>query len=167
MNQIEKVDTTYYRIVLPEVLTDSTHGKMSHFELITVSIKDSDGAEGVGYTYAVNHGGPSIHAMIHRDLSGMLIGEDPSRIEHLWEKMWWALHYPGRGGIAILSPSPPWISPCGTGWATKTGMPLWRLLGGHDPKVPAYAGGIDLMLPLQDLIAQTDRNIADGFRARR
>jgi L-alanine-DL-glutamate epimerase-like enolase superfamily enzyme len=166
MNQIEKVDTTYYRIVLPEVLTDSTHGEMSHFELITVSIKDSDGAEGVGYTYAVNHGGPSIHAMIHRDLSGMLIGEDPSRIEHLWEKMWWALHYPGRGGIASFAISAVDIAL----WdlrGHKTGMPLWRLLGGHDPKVPAYAGGIDLMLPLQELIAQTDRNIADGFRAKK
>jgi len=26
------------------------------------------------------------------------------------------------------------------------GIPLWRLLGGHDPRLPAYAGGIDHQL---------------------
>jgi L-alanine-DL-glutamate epimerase-like enolase superfamily enzyme len=31
--------------------------------------------------------------------------------------------------------------------------------------VPCYAGGIDLMLPLDQLLAQTDANLAKGFRA--
>ena len=43
--------------------------------------------------------------------------------------------------------------------------PLWRLLGGHDPRVPAYAGGIDLDFPLDRLLRQTDDNLAKGFRA--
>jgi L-alanine-DL-glutamate epimerase-like enolase superfamily enzyme len=42
---------------------------------------------------------------------------------------------------------------------------LWNLLGGYDPKVPAYAGGIDLDLPLEALLRQTDDNLAKGFRA--
>ena len=101
MSKIENIDTAYYRVKLPQVLTDSTHGEMAYFELVTVRITDSEGIQGVGYTYAVNHGGASIHAMINRDLSDHLIGKDPSRIEALWEKMWWAVHYPGRGGIAL------------------------------------------------------------------
>src|SRR5438477_5381906 len=32
----------------------------------------------------------------------------------------------------------------GTLKARRFGTPLWRLLGGHDPRVPTYAGGIDL-----------------------
>ena len=48
---IETLETRCYRIPLPVTLTDSTHGDMTHFELITVRIKDSDGAEGVGYSY--------------------------------------------------------------------------------------------------------------------
>ena len=78
--------------------------------------------------------------------------------------MWWAVHYAGRGGIAVFAISALDIAL----WdlrGRRTGLPLWRLLGGHAPKVPAYAGGIDLMLPLPDLIAQTDRNLAKGFRA--
>jgi hypothetical protein len=35
-------------------------------------------------------------------------------------------------------------------------MPLWRLLGGFDPVVPCYAGGINLKLTLKALLKQTD-----------
>ena len=117
----------------------------------------------MGYTFAVNHGGPSIHAMMERDLHPMIMGQDPGRIEALWEKMWWNMHYPGRGGIAAFAIAAVDIAL----WDLRgksTGLPLWRLLGGHNAKVPAYAGGIDLMLPLDELIAQTDQNIADGFQ---
>jgi L-alanine-DL-glutamate epimerase-like enolase superfamily enzyme len=164
MNIIERINSAYYRVKLPHVLTDSTHGEMAYFELVTVRITDSDGAEGVGYTYAVNHGGASIHAMIDRDLSGHLVGEDPGRIEALWGKMWWAVHYPGRGGIASFAIAAIDIAL----WdlmGRKTGLPLWRLLGGHDAKVPAYAGGIDLLMSLPELIEQTDGNLSNGFRA--
>jgi L-alanine-DL-glutamate epimerase-like enolase superfamily enzyme len=40
-----------------------------------------------------------------------------------------------------------------------------RLLGGHDPLVPCYAGGIDLDLSIKDLLKQTDGNLEKGFRA--
>jgi L-alanine-DL-glutamate epimerase-like enolase superfamily enzyme len=49
--------------------------------------------------------------------------------------------------------------------ARRANLPLWRLLGGYDPRVPCYAGGIDLDLPLEDLLRQTDGNLAKGFRA--
>jgi L-alanine-DL-glutamate epimerase-like enolase superfamily enzyme len=44
-------------------------------------------------------------------------------------------------------------------------LPLWRLLGGNDPAVPCYAGGIDLELTADELIRQTEGNLAKGFRA--
>jgi L-alanine-DL-glutamate epimerase-like enolase superfamily enzyme len=49
--------------------------------------------------------------------------------------------------------------------ARRLGTPLWRLLGGHDPRVPCYAGGIDLDRPLDALLRQTDAHLARGFRA--
>ena len=49
--------------------------------------------------------------------------------------------------------------------ARRAGLPLWNLLGGFDPRVPCYAGGIDLDLPLDALLRQTDGNLAKGFRA--
>ncbi|MEO0764332.1 MAG: mandelate racemase/muconate lactonizing enzyme family protein, partial [Pseudomonadota bacterium] len=47
----------------------------------------------------------------------------------------------------------------------RAGLPLWRLLGGFDPKVPCYAGGIDLDLSAAELIDQTHANRAHGHRA--
>ena len=48
---IRNVETGFYRIPLTVTLSDSTHGEIKAFELITIRLRDSEGAEGVGYTY--------------------------------------------------------------------------------------------------------------------
>ena len=145
-------------------LSDSTHGTITHFELITVRLRDTDGAEGVGYTYTVGAGGAAVHALIDQGLRPVLLGAEAEQIEALWQKMWWHLHYGGRGGSVSLA-----VSACDIAlWdlkARRFDTPLWRLLGGFDPAVPCYAGGIDLDFPLDALLRQTDDNLAKGFRA--
>jgi len=161
---IGAIEVGHYRIPLPAVLSDSTHGDISHFELITARVRADDGAEGLGYTYTVGAGGAAIRALIARDLAPLLAGADETRIEALWQRMWWRLHYVGRGGPASFA-----ISAIDTAlWdlrARRHGLPLWRLLGGHDPRLPAYAGGIDLQFPLERLLRQTEANLQRGFRA--
>ena len=51
MPKIKSVDAGFYRIPLEVALSDSTHGVMEAFELITVRVRDADDQEGVGYTY--------------------------------------------------------------------------------------------------------------------
>ena len=64
MSRITSIDTRHYRIPLPVVLSDSTHGDISHSGLIVARVRDADGAEGVGYTYTVNDiGSRAIHAL--------------------------------------------------------------------------------------------------------
>jgi L-alanine-DL-glutamate epimerase-like enolase superfamily enzyme len=161
---IGSLDTALYRIELPVPLSDSTHGTMTHFELVTVRLRDRDGAEGVGYTYTTGAGGAAVHALIDQGLRPVLLGADADAIEALWTRMWWKLHYGGRGGSASLA-----VSACDIAlydlMARRLGMPLWRLLGGYDPAVPCYAGGIDLEFTLDALLKQTDGNLARGFRA--
>ena len=161
---LASVRADHYRIPLPVVLSDSTHGDISHFELVTVRLRTADGAEGLGYAYTVGAGGAAIHSLVTRDLAPLLSGQDGSRIEQLWERMWWHLHFVGRGGLAAFA-----IGAVDTAlWdlrARQAGLPLWRLLGGHDQRVPAYAGGIDLQFPLERLLEQTETNLANGFRA--
>ncbi len=161
---LKSVRVDHYRIPLPVVLSDATHGRIEAFELITVRLADADGAEGLGYTYTVGTGGGAIRDLVERDLAPSLQGRDPTRIEAIWQALWWQVHYVGRGGLAMHA-----LSAIDTAlWdllAKRCNLPLWRLLGGHDPKVPAYAGGIDLEFPLDRLLAQTEAHLASGFRA--
>jgi L-alanine-DL-glutamate epimerase-like enolase superfamily enzyme len=164
MATIAAVESGHYLIPLPHVLSDATHGRIEAFELITVRVAATDGAEGLGYTYTVGAGGGAVRALIDRDLRPVLLGADPDRIEALWQKMWWRVHYGGRGGSAALAVSALDVAL----WdlrGRRVNVPWWRLLGGHDPRVRAYAGGIDLDFPLDRLLAQTDANLERGFRA--
>ena len=161
---IREIQADHYVIPLPVALSDSTHGTIRGFELVTVRVRDAEGAEGVGYTYTVGAGGAAIHALLARDLTPLLVGQDAERIEALWQTMWWALHYGGRGGAAALAISAVDIAL----WdlrARRQQLALWRVLGGFDPRVPCYAGGIDLDFTLDALMKQTEENLARGFRA--
>ena len=161
---IRELLADHYSIPLPGALSDSTHGTIKSFELITARVRDADGGEGVGYTYTVGAGGAAVHAALARDLAPLVTGRDAERIEALWQAMWWGTHYGGRGGIQALAMSAVDIAL----WdlrARRQGSPLWRVLGGFDPRVPCYAGGIDLDFPLDALLRQTDENLARGFRA--
>ena len=164
MPKIAGVESGCYRVPLPVVLSDSTHGEMTHFELITVRVRDTDGAEGVGYTYTVGRSGARDPCPLRATSRRSSTGEDAERIEPLWQRMWWALHYGGRGGPAVLAISAVDIAL----WdlkAQRAGQPLWRLLGGYDPRVPCYAGGIDLEFPLDGCCARPTTILAQGFRA--
>ena len=164
MPRITHLETGFYRIPLPTVLTDSMHGEMRAFELNTIRIRDSDGAEGVGYTFTVGRNGAAIDAVLSREFPEIMNGEEADEIERLWHKAWWALHYGGRGGPTVLALSAFDMAL----WdlkAKRANLPLWKALGGYDHRVPCYAGGIDLDLPLDQLLRQTDDNLGKGFRA--
>ena len=62
MTTISSVGVDHYRIPLPVVLSDSTHGDIAEFELVTVRVRDAAGTEGLGYTYTVGRGGTAVAA---------------------------------------------------------------------------------------------------------
>ena len=164
MAKITAINSGFYRVPLPVLLTDSTHGEMRAFELNTVQVHDADGEEGIGYTFTVGRNGGAVDAILRREMGEIFLSEEADDIERLWRKAWWALHYGGRGGPTVLAMSAFDMAL----WdlkAKRARLPLWNLLGGFDPKVPCYAGGIDLDLPLDDLLLQTDHNLAKGFHA--
>jgi L-alanine-DL-glutamate epimerase-like enolase superfamily enzyme len=157
--------TDHYCIPLPVVLSDSTHGDMTHFALVTVRLRDDAGREGLGYTYTVgNVGGAAVHALLARDLADLVQEADPRRIESLWERMWWRLHFVGRGGLAAFAMAAVDVALWDLA-GKREGEPLWRLLGGHRDRVPAYAGGIDLQFSTEALIEQARGFRDSGFEA--
>ncbi len=162
--KIASLDCSLYLVPLPVPLSDSTHGEIPGFELVTVQVRDNEGLEGVGYTYTVGVAGVAIQALIEKYLKPDLIGQDPGRIEHLWQRMWWRLHYSGRGGIASFAISAIDIALWDLA-GKRQGTPLWRLLGGYNPRVKVYAGGVDLHFPLDALKEQARKFLASGYGA--
>ena len=103
MAKIVQLETGFYRVPLPVVLTDSTHGQMRAFELLTVRVRDADGAEGMGYTFTVGRNGGAVASILRHEIADIVQGEDADHIERLWSKIWWATHYGGRGGPTVLA----------------------------------------------------------------
>ena len=164
MALIKTVETGLYRIPLTVILSDSTHGEIAAFELVTCRVRDSDGAEGTGYTYTVGRNGGAIADILRREIPELIEGRQADDTEAIWHHVWWGLHYGGRGGPPVLALSALDIAL----WdlkARRANLPLFGLLGGFDARVPCYAGGIDLDLSVEALLKQTDDNLAQGFRA--
>ncbi len=162
--KIAAIESAVYNVPLAVPLSDSTHGEMPFFELITACLKDDEGREGLGYTFTVGAGGLAIQALIDRYLRPDLLGQDPRRIDQLWQRMWWRLHYVGRGGPASFAISAIDIALWDLA-GKRQGEPLWRLLGGHRNRVKVYAGGIDLSFTLDALKEQTRRFLSQGYGA--
>ena len=80
-------ETGHYRIPLPVALSDSTHGLMTAFEVVTIRVTDADGQEGVGYTYTTGHNGGAVADLARREIPGIVAGDDAELIELLWQKV--------------------------------------------------------------------------------
>jgi len=159
---IEGVDVRLFHIPLAEVLVDAKHGEHHHFELVTATVRLSDGSEGTGYTYTGGKGGHAVVAMIKHDLAQFLVGKDADAVEDLYEAMQWHVHYVARGGIASFAISAVDIAL----WdlrGKRTGQPLWKMTGGAGQRCKAYCGGIDLNFPLPKLRDSVRSYLDRGF----
>ena len=163
--KITSVDVNLYRIPLPKVLTDSTHGTMKDFALITVEVSCGKSISGLGYTYTVSSiGGLSVYDLAVEDLAPLLLGKNPFYTEKLWDEMYWHLHFVGRGGLSSFAIAAVDIAL----WDLKakySNLPLHNLLGGTTDCVKAYAGAIDLDLSIDELLKQTEGFLKEGFKA--
>ena len=98
MPNLASIRCGFYRIPLPVVLSDSTHGEMRAFELNTVRLTDAEGAEGVGYTYTAGRNGAAVHAILEREIAELFGGDEADEIERnlaqglvgtaLWRPRW-------------------------------------------------------------------------------
>lgn len=162
MSRIESVTTRLFQVPLAEVLSDAKHGDHHFFELVTATVRLSDGSEGTGYTYTGGKGGHAIAAMIEHDLTPFLLGQDAEDVEALYEAMQWHVHYVARGGIASFAISAVDIAL----WdlrGKRKGLALWQMAGGAGQTCHAYCGGIDLGFDLPKLLTSVRGYLMRGF----
>ncbi len=164
MSTIEAMQVDLFRIPLSEPVEASAAGVMKAFDMVAVRLTCTDGVTGTGYTVLHAGQGASVAAICDLPFREALIGEDPDRIEWLWRRMYKGHHYAGRGGPVSFALAAVDVAL----WDMKgrrLDTPLWRLLGGFDPKVRAYAGNIDLNFPVGKLLDGASRSVEAGFCA--
>ena len=158
--KIERVETAYYRLPL-EPMGDAGHGAIDTEELITLELH-AEGITGHGYAYTIGRGGRAVRSLIDDDIVPMILDQDASDTQALWDLMWQRLLYVGRGGLAAFAIAAVDVAL----WdlhGVREGKPLYALLGAEPREIPAYGSGVDLPKPLDGLLAQTEGFMERGF----
>ncbi|MBQ15731.1 MAG: hypothetical protein CMJ65_01265 [Planctomycetaceae bacterium] len=127
---------------------------------VFVRVETDEGLVGLGEATTEYHE-LAVMAMVEGHLAELLIGQDPTRINHIWQQMqrffWW------RNGVVVASAASGIDQALWDILGKATGQPVYRLLGGAvRDRVRLYARG-DLGLPTQGEEMQTA--LEEGFDA--
>lgn len=142
--------------------TDAIQSFVSQ-ETPLVTITDTDGAQGTGYSYTIGTGGPAVISLLNT-LAPRLIGQEAEEIERLWRDQLFATHATAVGAITSLAlaavDTALWDLRC-----RRADLPLWRMAGGAQPSVNVYSteGGwlhIDTALLVEDAVRMKEAGFA-------
>lgn len=107
---------------------------------LLIKITNNDGLYGVGEAWS--YGSPTRiqRAIIEDQLAPTLIGEDPTNIQQLYQRMYWRTIAHGRRGLVMGAISGLDIALWDLlGKIAK--LPIYKLLGAHSNVIPSYACG--------------------------
>lgn len=150
------------------VLTVPTPKPMSlefpHHKLVVAEIATDQGIKGLGYSLVFGGGGAdSVLTYLDTRLKPLLLGEDPTAVQRLWDKMYRGDRGVRRVGIAGMALS---VLDIGlwdiTGKAAK--LPLYKLWGAVTDRVETYGSGGWGKYSEKDLIAEAEKYAAAGCR---
>ena len=136
MARIERIELRMVDLKPKVKRTDAIQSFVSQ-ETPILTITDSDGATGTGYSYTIGTGGSSVMRLLAYHLAPVLLGEDADRIEAIWHKLEFHTHATTIGAISALA-----LAAVDTAlWdlrARKQNLPLWKVAGGARESCPLY-----------------------------
>ncbi|WP_431287058.1 L-talarate/galactarate dehydratase [Roseateles chitinivorans] len=135
---------------------------MTEIALLFVELVTRDGHEGLGFSYSKRAGGPGQFAHA-KEIAPALIGEDPSDIAKLWNKLCWAGASVGRSGLSTQAIGAFDVALYDLK-ARRARLPLAKLLGAYRDSVACYntSGGF-LHTPLEQLLVNASAWIERGI----
>lgn len=149
-----RVSSCYLPLATPisdaKVLT-GRQKPMTEIAMLFAEVRTEQGHEGLGFSYSKRAGGPGQFAHA-KEVAPALIGEDPSDIARLWNKLCWAGASVGRSGLAVQALGAFDVALYDLK-ARRAGLSLAKLLGAHRDSVRCYntSGGF-LHTPLDQLL---------------
>ncbi|MFM2478537.1 L-talarate/galactarate dehydratase [Celerinatantimonas sp. MCCC 1A17872] len=135
---------------------------LSAVSLLVAQIDTEQGGYGLGFTYTLRVGA-SAQMALAKEVAPLLVGEDPSDIGRLWNKLCWAAASVGRSGVATQA-----IAAFDTAlWdlkARRANLPLAKLLGAWREGVPCYntSGGY-LQASVGEIVDRASQSLARGI----
>ena len=131
---------------------------MTEIAMLFAEITTAEGQEGLGFSYSKRAGGPGQFAHA-KEIAPALLGEDPSDIARLWNKLCWAGASVGRSGLATQAIGAFDVALYDLK-AKRAGLSLAKLLGSHRDSVACYntSGGF-LHTPLEQLLVNAAASI--------
>ncbi len=140
MTKIESVSSCAVSMPLDKVTSFATR-TVSERHYLLVKVRGDDGAEGIGFCYVGSTAGQLGTVAVRELLAPVLVGEDPYRVEGLWDEMYRESVLHGRAGTVMRALSALDIAIWDRN-ARAAGLSLSRFMGGHArATVPAYASG--------------------------
>ncbi len=162
MARIERIELRMVDLRPKVERTDAIQSFVSQ-ETPLVTITDSDGASGTGYSYTIGTGGSSVMRLLADHLAPRIVGRDADQIEAIWHELEFATHATTIGAITSIA-----LAAIDTAlWdlrARKQNMPLWKLAGGAKDRCPLYTteGGW-LHIPVEALVEDAIEAKSKGF----
>jgi len=159
--KITNVKTTYIFIPHLGSIQDATirHPTPGRGQCFAHILTD-EGLQGLG----TGDGGRAAQLLIDETLKPLLIGQDPLRIEKLWDDMFWRLRGVGRKGLAFAAISAVDIAL----WDLKAkyfNVPLYELLGAYTDTVPIYGSGGWTHFSVDELVAEQVGYVERGMKS--
>jgi L-talarate/galactarate dehydratase len=135
---------------------------MTEIAFLFAEITSEQEHSGVGFSYSKRAGGPAQYAHA-KEVAELLLGEDPSDIGKIYDKLLWAGASVGRSGVATQAIAAIDIAL----WdlkAKRASLPLAKLLGAHRDSVQTYntSGGF-LHAPIEEVKERATRSLAEGI----
>ncbi|MGH8872243.1 MAG: mandelate racemase/muconate lactonizing enzyme family protein [Acidimicrobiia bacterium] len=161
---IAAVETTALRFPLPTPITTALSTYV-HVDATAVRLLTEDGSTGFGITAGLGgFAGSAVKPYIDAELAPLAIGQDASRPEAVWHRMWSPNKPRMRGGIGVWALSAVDIA-CWDLVGKTAGLPVHRLLGGFRDDVPVYGSGGWHSLSDEGLIAECTDFAKQGITA--
>ena len=166
MPRIQAVEVAAARVALDQVTSFATR-TVTPRDYCLVKVRSTEGIEGIGFCYVGSAGGNIAKVAVAELLAPMLIGQESTRTEGLWEEMNRNAILQGRAGSVMRALSILDVAMWDLN-ARSAKLPLHQYFGSWAKEtVPAYASGgyyLDGKTPA-DLAKEVAGYVRNGFKA--
>jgi L-alanine-DL-glutamate epimerase-like enolase superfamily enzyme len=162
--KIVRVETSPVVVTLKQPI-GTAFGQIHSFGCVLVFVHGDSGVFGENLVFTLNNRRTKVLRQMIDELADLLIGRDAGHIANFWARAWKDINFLGHKGVPVVGIS----ALDGALWdalGKTVNLPLYRLLGGAQDRVPAYhSGGLWLTSTIDELVAEAESFVSAGFKA--